>query len=176
VISVDIEDSDRLTRHLAEQIAGVKKRGLLSAAGRLVQVIQTELIPHENPPPVDQAIYKDAWDFQETAEGAAVFNTAPHAAVIEYGARAENIKPGRAMVRALSEWVVRKGLVPKTGNIQDQAGEKGALSVAWAIITSMKRRGIFNRDREGLRIAEKAAARAPALIAEEIRAELRELR
>lgn len=37
--------------------------------------------------PVDTGLYAQSWDFTETEFGAVVGNYAPHAAIIEYGAR-----------------------------------------------------------------------------------------
>ena len=165
MISFDIGQAGALTAHVREQIRGAKERGVLSAAARLVQIIKTELIPHETPPPVDQSSYIDGWNFGPTPTGAEVFNTVPHAPVIEWGARGENVKIGRKLIDALAEWAVRKGY----------ATAEKAESFAWGLATNMKKRGIFNRNgTEGLRILEKAQLRAPALIAEEIRAELEE--
>lgn len=183
----NIRDIGAFTDFTHTQIYEAGKRGVLSAAIRLVQVIHTELIPAEDPPPIDQHFYEAGWRYVETAKGADVFNDMPYASVIEYGARADQIKPGKRMIDALAEWVVRKGFTPKTeGNIQATADiDKAARGMAWAIAMSMMgfgdrgkypRRGIFNRDEGegGLRIAEKAAARAEALIREEITAEIKE--
>ena len=177
MISFDIKDAARLTEHLGGQIAEARRRGVASAGQRLVQVIQTRLIPAEDPPPVDQRAYAAGWDSQPTPEGADVFNTAPHAGVIEFGARADNVKIGRRMIDALAEWVVRKGLLGRgPGSHQGRSQEAEAQSAAWAIARSMQKRGIFNRGGgEGLGIARKAARLAPGIVAEEIRAELAEL-
>jgi hypothetical protein len=176
MISFDIQDAGKLTRYVGERLDLAKRRGAVAAGQRLVQVITSEIIPREDPPPIDQRAYVAGWDSQPTRDGADVFNTAPHAAVIETGARASAIKPGRAMVNALAEWAVRKGLLGTgKGSIQGRSQEAEAQSMAWAIIQNMRKKGIFNRGSEGLHIAAKAAKRAPAILAEEIRAEIEQL-
>lgn len=118
-------------------------RGLLSAAMRGVQTIQLEIIPSRNPPPIDRRIYVAGWRFGETDDGAEVWNDDPTAAFIEGGVRATNVKPGVAMVAALTAWVLRKGLT---------SDSKEAKSITWAIIQRMKQQGIFNRNSVGLGI------------------------
>lgn len=175
MIRLGIGEGEKLTRHLAAKVKLAKERGTVSAGLRLVQIITTRLIPAEDPPPIDQRAYVAGWDTQPTDYGAIVFNTAPHAVIIEHGGRA-GFEIGRKMIDALAEWVVRKGLLGKgSGSIQGRSQEQEAQSFAWAIATKMRQRGIFNRNGgEGLRIAEKAAALAPGVMVEEIRAELEE--
>jgi len=177
VIRVEIKDAHLAVDAVADKIRLAKERGVLSAAQRLVQVIKAEIVPNQERPPVDQGAYLAGFDAEPTREGADVFNTAPHAPIIEYGARAENIKVGRKMIQALSEWVVRKGLLGRgRGSVQERAQNDEAQRMAWAIAQSMKKRGIFNPNgQEGLRIMEQAARRLPRLLEEEINAELREL-
>lgn len=176
MLTFRIEDAGKLTEHVRKEVNAAAKRGALSAALRMVGVIQNELIPAEDPQPVDQGAYRAGWHAEQTPEGAVLYNDAPHAPIIEHGARAENIKIGRAMIEALAEWVVRKGLV--TGartNIQDSALEDDAQRYAWMIAMSMKKRGIFNREgNKGLGILRKAIDRLPKLMAEEIAAEIKE--
>lgn len=150
---------------LASMGSGVKvaaMRGLYSAAIRTVQHIQTSVIPAEPRVPVDRGIYRAGWRAEHIPEGALVVNRVPHAIFIEYGVRAANVKPGRAMIDALAEWVRRKG-IEKSGT--------GARQVAFAIAMSMKKKGIFNGG-NGLRILEKAARRIPRFISEEIGREI----
>jgi len=177
VIRVEIGDAHLVVAELAGKIKLAKERGILSAAQRLVQVIKTQIIPSQERPPVDQGAYLAGWDAEPTALGADVFNDAPHAPIVEYGARAPNIKIGRQMILALSEWVVRKGLIGRgRGSIHERAQNDEAQSMAWAIANSMKNRGIFNSSgQEGLRILEQARARLPKLLEEEIAAELQDL-
>lgn len=76
----------------------------------------------------------------------AILNPEAHAAFIEYGVRAENVKIGAAMIRALTEWALRKGIAED---------EKSAVGVAWAIAKTMQNKGVFNRrSGKGLRVLE----------------------
>lgn len=176
MIKIAIRDSDQLIRLLGDRFEKAKRLGCYSAANRLLQMIVTDIVPSTKPwPPVDQGAYNAGWAMEPVTNGVLLYNAAPHAPVIEWGARAENIKIGRKMIDALAEWVVRKGLLGKgAGSIQDRSEDQEAQSMAWAIAQNMRRRGIFNHDSEGLRIAEQASKRAPAIVVEEIRAELEE--
>ena len=178
----DIGDADGLTQHLSDTIKKARRAGLKSAALRLSSIIVNDLIPNAKPrPPDDQGAYKAGWGpgcITELEDGDVILmtNTAPHAPIVEFGAKAENVKIGRAFINALAEWVVRKGLVGKgRGSIQGRALEDEAQSMAWAIGKTMQKKGIFNHDGdEGLRIAEKARALAPKIVAEELAAEIQD--
>lgn len=135
-------------------------RGLHSAAMRGVQMIQTEIIPASVPQPVDRGIYRAGWRFLAATDGALIFNNEPHAAHIEYGVRSQNVKIGRRMIFALTEWVTRKKLA---------SPGKEAVSAAWAIAQKMKQRGIFG---PGLHVLFKLKRVLPAVIREEISAEI----
>lgn len=52
--------------------------------------------------PVDTGQYAASWDFEETEQGAIVGNYAPHAAIIEYGAR-----PFTPPIKPLLAWAKR---------------------------------------------------------------------
>jgi hypothetical protein len=143
-------------------------RGVLSAAYRTVEEIQGRIIPDLQPQPVDQGLYRSSWRAEPTDVGADLVNTAPYASIIEWGARAENIKISRVMIDMLTEWVQRKGLVGKG------EGPQAARSVAWAIAVSMKTKGIFNRDGvQGLRVGQRGAAFFRTIVSGEIARELR---
>lgn len=152
-------------------------RGLLSAGHRLVGVIQNEIIPREERIPVDRGIYRAGWRVRKVEGGVLVYNGTPAAAIIEDGARAENIKIGRKMLDALTEWIIRKGFI-KTVKTRDDAGrftnakrDAEARQLAWAIAQSMKKKGIFNKG-QGLKILAKARRRLPQLIVEEVKREI----
>jgi hypothetical protein len=162
-----------LEKWVSEKVRAGVKRGILSAAVRAVGVIQNELIPAASPQPVDTDAYRGGWRVEETDRGADIVNDLPYASVIEYGARPENIKIGRAMIKALAEWAKRKGFVPDG---VPKGGDPGSEyeSIAWAIAVSMKKKGIFVRDGvSGLRIAEKAVKRVRDFLQEEVNRELR---
>jgi hypothetical protein len=148
---------DKVTRQAGE-------RAMLSTALRLVQIITTEIMPAEQRPPVDRGAYRAAWRAKKIQGGAEIVNTLPYAAVIEYGAKAENVKVGRAMIEALTEWVRRKGLAgPEPGD---------ASRMAWAIATNMQKHGIYNGGK-GLRILEQALKRLQPVLDEEYAREVR---
>lgn len=159
-----LDQYEELGEWLKGGFAHGAKRGLLSAAFRGLGVIQNELIPQEDPQPVDVGAYRAGWQVDAHDDGVDLVNTLPYAPVIEYGARAENIKVGRKMIDALEAWVVRKGIV----------GGAEARSAAWAIAKAMQVRGIFNRHegQGGLRIGEKAVKRIREFLPEEIRREM----
>jgi hypothetical protein len=182
VATFDIGQSDEIARHLQDGARRGVRKGLLSAAYRLLGVIQNEIIPAEKPPPIGVAgAYRAAWHPEETESGVDLVNDMPYAPVIEWGARAANIKIGRQMIDALAEWARIKGL---TGHAPNKRGSSearlDARKIAWAIARSMQGygdkpgKGIFNRDdsRGGLRIAEKAAKRAPEVVREEVEREV----
>lgn len=163
----DAKDAPEIIAWVKKGMERARKDAALSAAHRLVGVIQGEIIPGITPQPVFEGAYRAGWHAEATEHGADVVNSVPYAPVIEWGARAQNIKIGAAMIKALTEWVRRKGLT----------GADGRPLSPWAIAKSMQRRGIFNRDgQKGLRVAEKAAKRAGKIYEEEFVAELRKLK
>jgi hypothetical protein len=140
------------------------KAAMLSTALRIVQIITTEIIPAEPRPPVDRGAFRAGWKAKAIEGGAEITNTMPYASIIEYGAKAENIKIGRKMIEALTEWVRRKGLAgPEPGD---------ASRIAWAIAQSMAKRGIFNEG-QGLHVLDKAMKNAQKIIDEEYARELK---
>jgi hypothetical protein len=172
----NISQKDAIVKHVSGAIERSAKRGMLSAALKIQAIIQTEIIPAEDPPPINTRAYAAAWGNPpvETDQGIDLVNTMPYASIIEGGARAENIKIGTAMIDALTSWVIMKGLVGRPrGAAGRQQAEQDARQIAWAIAVSMKKKGIFNRGGTGLRIAEKAAKRAPAIVAHEVAAEIK---
>ena len=171
--------------------------GLFAAAVRGVSVIQNQIIPSRNPQPVDRGIYRAGWRARPLKRGGQVvggeiYNTDPNAGNIELGVRAGNVKIGRAMIDALTEWAMRKGMANryvqtastvklnrKTGRYAETAAKVKyvkkdagyARGIAWAIAQSMKRRGIFGP--VGLRVlGELMHDRMPSIAAEEIAREV----
>ena len=110
---------DNAAKHLEETIANKRReaieRGLLSAGLRLQKTIQTKIIPARSPKPVDRGVFKAGWRVYREGSGdsfaVVIENPVQHAAFIEYGVRAANIKPGRRMIAAIAEWVLRKKIV-----------------------------------------------------------------
>lgn len=147
--------------------------GLYSAALKMVNTIKTQTIPAQVPQPTDRGIYKAGWKAERTPDGAMYYNPSPVAPIIEFGARAANVKVGRTMIDMLTEWVKRKGY----------ADGAGARSMAWAIAHSMaaqytsngtqrtgRARGVFKGT--GLRIMEKANKHLAATLKEEVEREV----
>jgi hypothetical protein len=135
-------------------------KGLFSAALRGVQVVITEIIPSRVPQPVDRGIYRAGWKAMKLGgknPGAVIYNAEPHAALIEYGVRASNVKIGRVMIAALAEWAKRKGF---------QDPERAA----WGIAKKMQERGIFGQT--GLGVLALLNARLPAIVREEVTREI----
>jgi hypothetical protein len=80
--------------------------------------------------PVDQGQMKNAWRVSGTAENTTVVNDAPHAGIVEAGARPHNVNA--AGVEAIRSWVGRHfaGMSDK-----EQDG------ITWAIINKIKKYG-----------------------------------
>jgi hypothetical protein len=165
-------DLDGLEKWLNDKLSDGLKRGVVSAAFRTLGVIQNVIIPGEQPQPVDTGAYRAGWRVETTERGADIFNDLPEAPIIEWGARAENIKVGRALIEALAEWAKRKGFAPD--HIPKGGGDRAYESIAWAIATAMRKRGIFNRNgQSGLRVAEKAVKRLKEYVHEEVAREMK---
>ncbi len=159
--------------------ADLKRRlghAMFSSCIRGVQVIQTQIIPTLVPRPVDRGIYRAGWRYAvllegDTVAGGEIFNSEPVAAFIEKGVRAENVKIGMALINALAEWALRKGLVSKkvTKKRSAAAVANEARSAAWAIALSMKKRGIFQQGK-GFHVLGKLLMqdRMPAIMQAEI--------
>jgi hypothetical protein len=171
-VKFDISEAEEVARYLNLSLEKVAKRAILATAFRVVERITTVIIPKEPRQPVDRGAFRAAWRAKKDPDGAIVTNSMPYASVIEYGARAENIKISRAMIMALAAWVLRKGLVKKgKGAAGKQKASEEAEGVAWAIARSMKKKGIFDGGK-GLRILEKAMVGLEKYFAEELAREL----
>lgn len=182
VAKFDISEAEEVARYLGVSIDKAAKRAVLSLALRIVQHITTYIIPRENPQPVDRGAFRAGWRAKRTEDGAEVRNTLPYASIIEFGARAENIKPGKKMIDALEAWVLRKGIgmsrtPARAGMTRKELAasrQSEARKVAWAIAMGMLKKGIFNRDdaRGGLRVLEKAMKIAKNAFADELQREI----
>lgn len=164
---ISIDQAPEWVKKLGEKRRKAAMKGLLSAAHRLVGVIN-EIIEAEPRKPVDRGIYKAGWRVRKETDGVLVFNATPHASFIEDGVRGDHVRVGRAMVDAIAAWVQRKGL---TGSAKKEEAPMEARRIAWAIVQSMKKKGIFG-DGKGLKILARARKRIPELIDEEVKAEL----
>ena len=178
----DIDQPGAFEEWLHQGLREAAVKGARQAAIRLVGIIQNEIIPNTQPraPVGVSGAYRAGWRPENTEHGADVVNTVPYAPIIEGGARAENVKISRAMIDALTEWVRIKGLAGRSLGKAGRAGRAPtgdvlteARQIAWAIAMHFKQVGIFNGGK-GLRVAERATARAPALLREEVRRALAE--
>ncbi len=130
----------------------------LGACVRGVQEIQVKLIPAIQPyPPVNRGLTRASWRYERTRNGARIYNREKAATLMESGVRAENVKIGRAMIAALSEWVAMKNLLKDNSkaSVEARQATKSVQSVAWAIAKKMKRQGIFNGG-QGFHFLDKA--------------------
>lgn len=121
---IDLKDAGFYFEKLAGKRRDAAVAGCRLAAARCLQVIVATIIPSRNPPPVDRGIYRAGWKTELLTTGAAFYNDSPAAAIIEHGARGENIKIGRKLIKALTAWVRRKGIAKKKSK---------AKAIAWAI-------------------------------------------
>lgn len=132
--TVDLKDASTFFQNLEGERKKQAIAGCRLAAVRCVATIQSVIIPSRKPQPVDRGIYRAGWKVQSLPNGAAYYNDSPVAAIIEYGARAGNIKIGRKLLAALAEWVIRKGIVKRIkGDAQGTATQNAAWAMAWAI-------------------------------------------
>lgn len=145
--TIDLEDAPDWFARVSRDVQAAALTGLYLAGLRGAQRIVTHIIPSRSPAPVDRGVYRAGWGPSSvTRQGAAVFlqNREAVAPFIEFGVRPENVKIGRRMIAALSEWALRKGMTDDP---------KEATSIAWAIAKKAQREGFFNRDgKKGLGI------------------------
>jgi hypothetical protein len=112
-IKIDVADLAKFRSNITARIRMGVRKGALSAGQRTLQLIQGKLIQECQPhPPVDRGLYRAGWQVHGdlVTTPLIISNKVPYAPIIEYGARASNIKIGRAMLTALAEWAQRKGL------------------------------------------------------------------
>jgi hypothetical protein len=174
----------RLPRELGGAVRKVAFDGLVSAAHKIVQLIDAEIIPSfGDRMPVDRGAYRAGFRVLPVrAEGKVVIrNSAPHAVFIEEGVRAANVKISRQMIENLAEWVRRKGIGGRTVTSKSgkerlvKASAAEATAIAWAIAKSMQEKGIFDKGR-GLHVMRRAEAHMPEVIRREVEAELRKVK
>jgi hypothetical protein len=170
-------------RNIGNQFPSATRRGLYSAGLRIMQDLQ-----NDNSLPRDRGTYRAGWRCEQTPDGAEVFNIATHGPFIEHSVRGTNVKIGRAMINALTEWIKRKGIgvtykpsakgqwVSGEGRVRKVKPSLEAMrNMAWAIAKSMQKKGIFNSP-YGLKPLATAFARNARRYAEtEIKHELMKL-
>lgn len=177
--SITIFEAPKWVQNLSDDMREAALRGVQSAALRLLQHVQVTVIPATKDertgmgPPVDRGAYRASWRKRNVSNGAVVESTLPYASIIEFGARPENVKIGREMIDALTEWVIRKGLAGKSDSSVEFRSQ--ARNIAWAIAVSMKKAGIFSGGK-GLRVLERASVEVPRFIKEEVTREIERLK
>ena len=184
-MNIDIKDHVEFSRFLKQGIEKSLHNALMSTATRMVSAINTEIIPRIRPyPPVDRGLFRGGFRVKSlTKAKVLILNAVPHAPFVEYGVRAENIKPGRAMITALTAWVRRKGIGAKSSSIIRKGTPNQRLNkpdiatatgIAWAIATKMKKKGIFNGAAQdgGMQVLKKAVEKFDVYFREEIAYEL----
>ena len=131
-------------------------RGLRLAAVRGLQTIQTVIIPSRTPQPVDRGIYRAAWKVASIPDGAELYNDSPVGPIIEGGVRAANVKIGKALIDALTAWVIRKRLVKPVISKKQPSMIAAATAMAWAIAKAARQgKGFHNPNPSGgLRIMQ----------------------
>lgn len=92
------EDLPKLLADHAAKLPKVVGQGLVLAAHR-----GRTLLVRESP--VDQGLFRNSWEVREAFFGAVIDNTAPHAGIIEKGARPHKVN--REGIDALTKWVLR---------------------------------------------------------------------
>jgi len=137
---VSLDHAAGMVDEIKAKLRAAAIKGLRVAAVRGIRVVTTQIVPSRSPPPVDRGVYRAGWKLESLPNGAAIYNDTPHAKFIEYGVRASNVRIGRAMIDALTEWVRRKGIgggVSKTGKPK-KPSENQARQIAWAIARRAK--------------------------------------
>lgn len=130
-------------------LANLQKATVTGIARSLPDVVESS--------PVDTGLYAQSWMFTETEFGAILANTAPHAPIIEFGAR-----PFRPPMGPLLAWAKRV--------LQDSSQPPNYSSEVWALA-----KGTQNKiAREGM-MPKKVMEKAIPGIIENIKAEYQSL-
>lgn len=137
-------------------------KGMRRAALRTQQHVQkrTGQVPPANPQQVgtggavNTGMYKRAWKYSPTPDGAVVFNAMPYAGVIEYGRRGNSAMPP---LKAIEDWARRRlGL-----------SQKEAKRAAFPIAKAIAKRGL-----QGRYVLTGAELDIQRFVQEEVQAEL----
>lgn len=188
---IPLERAGAWVSGVGKRMPEATKRGLFAAAHRLVGTLKVMDLP------LDRGTARAGWKAERVERGAAVFNTVLQAVLMEGGVRADNVKVGRKMIDALTEWARRKGIgvrhenSAKVSRLPKKLGGSGKAywtktvvkvkptdellrSVAWAIATKMKKTGIFEPQRGGLRpLAITTRKYGPQYVREEVAREIK---
>jgi hypothetical protein len=140
---ISVSQAVKFYGQLGENLRKAALKGVFSAALRAKRdVVSKEIAKYGPNKPVDRGIYRAGWQVERLPNGAAIYNSVPHAMFIEYGVPASRVVISNKAIGNMTEWVRRK-----------LGGPDNARSIAVAILHSLKKRGIFNNG-TGLRIFE----------------------
>jgi hypothetical protein len=139
-------------------------KGVYSAALKAKQDIVATEIPAVDPSPVNKGVYKAGWQVEKLQnEGAAFYNSVPYAKYIEWGVPPMNVATSLKAIQAIAEWARNK-----LGGLD----EKQALNVAHAIMTNMKKNGIFKQGKGLLIMTNYVNKKLPGVLKREVEAEI----
>lgn len=152
---------------LSEKMRIAAMKGLYSAALFSKKEIVSVDIPHADPSPVNKGVYRAGWQVEKLPNGAAFYNSVPYARYIEWGVPAMNVVASMKAIEALAEWARKK-----FGGLD----EKQALRVAYAIMTNMKKHGIFGRGKGLLIMTKYVERKLPDVIRQELTREINNIK
>lgn len=143
---VTLSEFQRILTKLAPDLEGACIRGLRSGALFLERTVHAEIQQAQPYPAIDRGELLASVDTSMVPDGAIVSVDAPHAGVMEMGAR-----PFRPPLAPILEWVKRKGLHAGTVNMATR-GRQGPLQRGEAgVIRRIRRlRAISRSARAGL--------------------------
>jgi hypothetical protein len=99
------------------------------------------LVDGEHPKPVDRGTYRRSLKVEKIERGATVYNSAPHAPIVEGGRR-----PGSRMppLDLIAEWVRRKGVGVQVGPVRRGRSrpEVDVRGLAFVVARAIARRGL----------------------------------
>jgi len=168
----DLKDYSGMLANMNDDLKKTLEAAALSAGFKIVQYIQTSVIPATQPQPVDRGLYRAGWKAKPIKNGVYVFNRVPHASFVEYGVR--NVVPGKKTIDALTKWVKRKGIgsrvvTGKGGKMRvKKPTAQQARQIAYAIAMGAKKKGGFFNRGTGLKVFGKAMKQAKRIFKEEI--------
>lgn len=124
--TITAKDVSRVLRFEAARASKAMAEASLAAARRTVAYLANDT---DRKGITDRGILKAGWKARRRGNGAEVVNDAPHAGIVELGARPHEV--GKAGISAIARWAVRKlGL-----------DEKEAMGAAYAIAAKIREVG-----------------------------------
>lgn len=183
----EVEQHPEFISWVSKEVHGAMHKAMLVTASRVVHRINTEIIPGISPhQPVDRGTARAGYRVETIGNRVYIVNHVLHALFMEEGVRAENVKPGRAMIAALAAWAKRKGLDVSKYQSSAMSTKRESLSIgsepytklAWGIAKSMKKKGIFGAQNtpSGLQIIHKAMSNVKTWLSDEMKRELSKIR